>query len=72
MVQLSSVDGGGPTGRSARHRVVVERGKTDNRKLHPFVTHQVDAAYVGAAWVFAAFLALWFMAVRAALLYLGA
>jgi len=64
--------------------------------LYLFVTNQVDAAYVGAAWVFVAFralhsavhctinvvmlrfylylvstLAVWFMAARAALFYLG-
>jgi hypothetical protein len=64
--------------------------------LYLFVTKQVDATYVGAAWVFVAFrvlhsavhctinvvmvrfylylvstLAVWFMAVRAALAYLG-
>jgi hypothetical protein len=64
--------------------------------LYLFVTNQVDAAYVGAAWIFVAFralhsavhctinvvmlrfylylvssLAVWFIAVRAALAYLG-
>jgi hypothetical protein len=64
--------------------------------LYLFVTHQVDAAYVSAAWIFVAFralhsavhctinlmmlrfylylfstLAVWFIAVRATLLYLG-
>jgi hypothetical protein len=64
--------------------------------LYLFVTNQVDAVYVGAAWVFVAFralhsavhctinlvmprfylyllstLAVWFIAVRAALFYLG-
>ena len=64
--------------------------------LYLFVTHQVDAAYVSAAWIFVAFralhsavhctinvvmlrfylylfstLAVWFIAVRAALLYFG-
>jgi hypothetical protein len=64
--------------------------------LYLFVTDQVDAAYVGAAWTFVAFralhsavhctinivmlrfylylvssLAVWFIAVRAALSYLG-
>jgi hypothetical protein len=64
--------------------------------LYLFVTNQVDAAYVGAAWVFVAFralhsavhctinivmlrfylylfstLAMWFIAIRAALVYLG-
>ena len=64
--------------------------------LYLFVTNQVDAAYVGAAWTFVAFrtlhsavhctfnivmlrfylylvstLAVWFIAVRAALSYLG-
>ena len=64
--------------------------------LYLFVTHQVDAAYVTAAWIFVAFrtlhsavhctinvvmlrfclylfstLAVWFMATRAALHYLG-
>jgi len=65
--------------------------------LYLFVTNQVDAAYVAAAWVFAGFralhsavhctinivmirfylylfatIAVWFIAIRAALTYLGA